>query len=443
MGLVETVVEKVKDVLNQGPQNWFERLGGEISLTSPDGDSYSPKWVGDPRSISKKLAVFRFPKVRGNVVQDLEVDSDRYTLTLYFEGKDNDLDANKFFTSCRQKGTWEVIHPIHGFVELQLVSATENNEPVKSGNITVIDTEWIEPIDPVQLKTARELAGLLDKAVDDLNVSAAQQFADKVSQASKDLVKAVENTSRAVNTLTTTATQPLFTTLDAVNNAITGVQSGINSTLTQTTIILDSLCGQTQQLTQLPTLGAAGSQEKMAVYSDLLSDQLGVLPSSVNLSKSQRFKNEIATVEMASLASIGAIGKLVTLADLDTRAQALDLAQSVLDAFDALNSGLDAAQEQFEDFPIDRQYFSNSGAYSNVLDVISLSLQYLLALAPDLKVERRFTLDRPRSPIEITITEYGSLGENDFNFNLFIASNALEGKEIFILDRGTEIVIYA
>ena len=184
MSLIDTAVDLIKDVLDSGPTNWRERLAATVELVSPDGDSYSPKWQGDPRSLSKKLGVFEYPKVRGSIVQDLEVSSDTYELTLYFDGENNDLEASRFFTSCRQKGTWQVTHPVHGFVELQLISVKEDNQPTTNGNITEVSTKWIEPLDPTTLKTARELAGLLDTAVEDLNVSAAQQFANAVSQAS-------------------------------------------------------------------------------------------------------------------------------------------------------------------------------------------------------------------------------------------------------------------
>jgi hypothetical protein len=60
----------------------------------------------------------------------------------------------------------------------------------------------------------------------------------------------------------------------------------------------------------------------------------------------------------------------------------------------------------------------------------------------NLAIERRFTLDRPRAPIEIAITEYGGLGANDFNLDLFIYSNDLHGKDIMLLARGREVVVY-
>ena len=256
-------------------------------------------------------------------------------------------------------------------------------------------------------------------------------------------MRGIENTSRAINTLTTRATTPLFTTIDALDNAIVGIQSAINDTITQTTITLDSLAGQTQQLTQLPTLGSGDTQDKMSAYTDLVTSQVSALPTTVTTTNSGLQKNNTATIELSLLSALGSIGKVVSFANISTKAQAIDLAQSVLDTFDLLTNGLDDVQEKYEGFAIDLQYFSQSEAYANALNLVSLCLQYLLALAPDLKVERRFVLERPRAPIEIAVTEYGGPGEDDANIDLFIESNGLKDIQIFMLPAGTEVVVYA
>jgi hypothetical protein len=92
---------------------------------------------------------------------------------------------------------------------------------------------------------------------------------------------------------------------------------------------------------------------------------------------------------------------------------------------------------------INKQYIANSQNYTSIQKTFSLTMQYLISQFFNLKSEKRFTLKNPRSPLEITVTEYGSLGENEENYQLFIDSNQLSGKEILILPAGKEIVIYA
>ena len=42
----------------------------------------------------------------------------------------------------------------------------------------------------------------------------------------------------------------------------------------------------------------------------------------------------------------------------------------------------------------------------------------------------------------ITIDEYGELGDNDINYDLFISSNNLKGNDILLLEAGREVVVY-
>lgn len=88
---------------------------------------------------------------------------------------------------------------------------------------------------------------------------------------------------------------------------------------------------------------------------------------------------------------------------------------------------------------IDKQFISQSVGYSTVQNLYALTMQYLLSQFFNLKIEKRFTLKNKRSPLEITVTEYGTLDDYD----LFIESNQLSGDEILILPAGKEIVIYA
>ena len=84
-----------------GAVNWEQRVKPSLDLISPNGISFTTKWAGSPRSLDKKVGIFSIPGVKGDVVQDLECHSDRYTFEFYFDGKDNDKQADLFFTCCK------------------------------------------------------------------------------------------------------------------------------------------------------------------------------------------------------------------------------------------------------------------------------------------------------------------------------------------------------
>lgn len=88
---------------------------------------------------------------------------------------------------------------------------------------------------------------------------------------------------------------------------------------------------------------------------------------------------------------------------------------------------------------IDKQYIANSQNYTSLVNVYTLTMQYLLSQFFNLATEKRFTIKNKRSPLEICVTEYGTID----NYDLFIESNELSGDEILLLNPGKEVVIYA
>jgi hypothetical protein len=130
-----------------------------------------------------------------------------------------------------------------------------------------------------------------------------------------------------------------------------------------------------------------------------------------------------------------------------TRADALAAAERIGDTLLAITASLDAAQEAFSGQPADLQYASNGQTFAAAERAVSLATRYLLAVAPDLKIERRQILEEPKTPVQIVVEAYGSLGDDGELLDLFIEANklgdTLDGDGILMLDRGTEVVTYA
>lgn len=429
-----------------GDADWKQRVKPTIQMTSPDGNEFEAKWRGGPRTKEKKLGIFIYPKVRGNVVQDLDVNSTRYSLTIYFDGIDNDINARAFFAAASERGQWKVEHPVHGFMELQLISITENNEPVTSGGVTEINTEWIEPIDPATLQTARELAGIVDSLSTDHDLSAIDQFVNTVNETSETLNATITATTQGIQNVSDYLLSPLAATVDAIDNTFLTIQNSITDTLNATVLQPIALAGQIQQLIQLPLLANNDIVSRTETYQDYANEIISDLPTAANL----KTKNQVGVQELALSASITAVAQIartgitaaLTQLPITSRAQAVEMATTVSDFFDTVTNALDNVQSNFDGSPIEKQYFSQSQSYSKAALLMAMTIKMLLLAAYDLKVERKFVLDRPRAPIEIAITEYGDLGENDINLDIFIASNNLKGKEILLLPAGREVLVY-
>ena len=442
MGVLDDIVDFLL-----GDHDWKARLKEKIEFVSPEGREFSAFWKGSPRSLDKKVGIFAYPKVVGNIVQDLDANSTRFDITFWFEGKDNDKEANQFFAAAKENGNWTVTHPVHGFFELQLLSITENDQPVDAGNITEISTTWIEGIDPITLKTAREAAGIVDAKSKDLNQSALDQFIDGVNTASSTANEAIKTASKAVTNASNFALSPVAALNDAVWNTQNAIQQGIIDTTNAAVLDPLALAGQLQNLLEYPALATNDVESRLDAYDELINQLVDNLPGGANdpfadSSGSVVKKNSALTQELGMNAALVGIGTSVTTGKLKTRVQSVDTASRINDSLTRILNGLDAIQEDSLLEDIDNQYISNQQSLTDATGLIGEATRYLLISSFDLKVERRFTLEKPRAPIEITITEYGDLGENDENLDLFIESNQLTGKDILLLPAGKEVVVY-
>lgn len=466
------VLDKLKDLLGIGPDSWDERLASTIELTSPLKSTFNAKWIGGPRGFDKKVGVFSFPGVDGNVVQDLGVNSTRYTIPLYFEGKNNDKESNRFLAICKEKGQWEIIHPVHGLFGLQLLSIIVNDEPVINGNITEVITEWIEPIDPATLKTARELAGIIDGGIVDLNTSALQDFANSIKEGLEEVQNTLQDVSDIVEGLSEKIFDPLNTILDSVDDTFNTLQDTIHNILNASVLEVQSLGGKFQNLIQTPLLASNDLQARLDIYDDAGDWYSDILP---DVGFSDKALTQSAMGELAMLASLAGIGKITTtgflktgkvsipaIGDSDiksqivepqtlatkkansivTRVQAVQMAQKITGIFNKQIGKLENTQAHFSGQAIDKQYFTQTLSYANLLMLLSNINQFLMITSFDLKVEKAFTLKNDESVFSIVVREYGNLGINDENLDLFIQANDLKGSDIIMLPAGREVKVY-
>ena len=371
-----TFIQDIIDVF-LGDANWQQRVKPTIQMVSPEGNEFEAKWIGGQRSYDKKLGIFMYPKVKGNVVQDLDVNSTIYPLTIYFDGADSDIIASTFFLACKERGVWQVEHPVHGAMTLQLMSITQNDEPVTSGGITAMETEWIEPIDPDNPLTAAALAAQIADLSNQLDDSALSQFVDAVNDASETLQATIEQTVQGVQNVADFVFSPLTALVDAVDNTFNTIQNGITDTLNATALQATALGGQIQQLVQTPLFASNDIRTRKEVYeefNDEIFSGLSTTPDAKN-------KNAVAVQELAlsssitSTAKIATTGiqtaqagapiatgvqKVTTATPITSRAQAVEFAIKASEVFENITNQLDAVQSAYSDAPIETQYFSQS-----------------------------------------------------------------------------------
>ncbi len=429
---------------------WLERVRPAVTLTAPEGgDPFVGKWRGSPRSLEKKLGMFDYPGLVGTVVQDLGCRSWLWPMTIYFDGPDNDKEANRFSLALTQSGQWSVIHPIYGFRGLQLISATERNMPVEEGGYTAFELEWIEPIDPATLKTAAELSDQIGFQSDLVNGSAADDFLNNIRNAS-----ATDSWSigAAVDKITGPIDQilgPIAAASDAVFEAQNQIQRGLQDVLNAAVLQPLALVGQIQQLVQNPLRAIQDIKTRLNAYGNLAAELFGMTPTGTsNFMRNQGAVQELTfTSIMVSNAKIAntrpSTVVVPNVGGLKSRKSVNETAAQVLDAHVALNDVLEETQSQFDGEPITNQWVTQRRTHYQTAQLAGLSAAYLLSSSFDLKAERRLVLDRPRVPVDLAMELYSGPGENDENINLFLDSNDLHGNDILWLPALREVVFYA
>lgn len=418
--------------------SWQERLRIKIKLESPTGDIYEAFWRKNPVSMEKKLGIFDYPKVKGSIVQDLDVKSPIYSMTIFFEGADNDIESINFFNSCADNGVWLVTHPVLGLLNLQLVSVTQVVDPTDSGNITAFNLDWIQPITDDNSISFPELIAQIENQSDNANTTGSDQFVQNVVQDTNSQVTAIESTTNSIVEFATTRLKPLYETVPELNAQIISIVRGIQDTITQTTIETLSLVGQIQNLIQLPLLASNDIIGRISIYGNLIIDVLGLSPDIATTEN----KNVISVQELTLTAILVSLSQITTSGTLNTRSEALQMIDVISDDFINITDGLDEVQQLYINNDIDLQYFSQSNSFPDVSVIIAQAQAYLLLSSFDLYIEKRFILEKPRVPIEIAITEYGNLGVDDSNLDLFIQSNKLKNNDILLLPAGREVVVY-
>ena len=194
-----------------------------------------------------------------------------------------------------------------------------------------------------------------------------------------------------------------------------------------------------QELIQLPGRALDDVNARIDAYKNFADDiSFSLTPDKPGASN----KNRVAVQELALTATFGAVADVSSTGELASRVEAVGLVDGNLELFNDSTDTLDASQALFDTQPIDLQYFSQSQSYSVAVRLNALTVAYLLRAAFDLKVEKRFVLDRARNPVMVTIEEYGSLGAGDENLDLFLDSNKIEGDEHLMMLQGRELVVY-
>lgn len=425
--------------------DWSTRTREKITLTSPKKSTFNAFWRGDTRTITKKVGIFNFPKFIGSVTQDLGVDGTAYTITFFFEGANNDKETQRFESVTKEFGRWTVIHPTKGKLDLQPISFEIADNPVESGGVTQINSQWMESVDLFSLLSAPQLGALAKAQAILTNAAAVSGIISNIAQTTVALVAAVSQTITGALAIIIDPIDALVAGSSDIQSAVNSAKKSVETSLSEFPLDLTKITGSIQTLIQLPLQISNDSESRIETYKSMINDLLDLTPQSVTDDSdgvTAEDKNVIETQEMILSAMIVAFTQIAITSEYKTRVQALQAAGDISEQFENITNELDKSQEAFKNEQIDKQYFSQSQTFIDSARLTYQGVAFAIRATFNLPIEKRIAIQNPISAIRKCIEEYGELGENDSNFDLFIDSNNLKDNEILMLPRGREIVIY-
>jgi hypothetical protein len=438
-------LDKIKTIAGGFDETWKDRTRSGILFTSPDGQEFEAAWIENDKSKEKKLQISYYTDVKGNRVKDREINSPTEPITFYFSGANNDLETERFWKACDENGQWEIVHPVTGFESMQLVSVRKHFNPVRGGGVTEITTEWIEPLNQEAAESGRSLGSMADALGIELNNAMGNSFFDKLARGVAALKAGIARVTGAVAGISNKVLGPIAAINDAAWESFMAVQGGIRDIRNMTVLEALSIAGQLQALIQIPLRATTDHRSRMSAYSELATANLSLLApgdssdgtGTGGVSTDTNGRNKALIVEVASMATIVAVSEIATTSKFVSRADALEFATDMVALVDEITEGLEVVQEKFKDEFPDAEYVASADTGEILRELVSVTVRYIRKVAADIGAEKRIVLDRPRQPLEIVLTEYGS----DDRFDEFLETNSLILNDTLFLEAGREVIL--
>lgn len=418
--------------------SWITRLRSDIEMKSPKGSTFNPLWKGDAFSFEKKIGAFSPPDFKGSILQDLNIRAQAFPLTVFFTGSSYDLQGKRFMKALKEVGNWEIIHPTQGFLRLLLARVTYNDFPVESGNVVQVDTEWLEPANVTAGLSLLQIAAGIENIINTVNAVAEGQFEEVILLNTPALSALLGVEANIIGNIASVDFENLFRLDPKVSAVFESTKRGITNTLSASTIDPCTLAAQFQTLIQTPLEASTNITGRLDTYTAFVGNIISRFPTG----DTDDQKNNVVLHEMILTAAIGGLAKIIITGNLQSRGQVIESVENLRANYNNISENLDIGQSRFQVRDLDEQYFSQSQTFNDATNLVYQSIDYLLKASLDLAIEKRFTLKHPRSPMEIAFTEYGTLGPNQENLDLFIDSNKLTGDEILLLPAGKEVLVY-
>lgn len=386
---------------------WDDRIKA-AAYVAPSGGRIGFAYEDVSRNFDKQTSGFNFPTGFGTYVQDNGTTGRKYPLIAYFSGPDCDEQASAFEDALAESGIGKLEHPIYGTVDVVPYGTVTRRDPLKTAaNQSVVEVTFWETLPLVYPAAQNDPASDVLAAAFGAGDGLAGMTVSNFQKFKTSMTKLVGTISAVIG-----GVKELKTTVDSYVRNITGfLDAGAAFVADAITSVVD--------LISLPSTISTSFKSKLDLYKTIISSAFG--------SDSKDYK---ASRVVSVAAVIGSVATAVE-TEFATQTEAIAAANDVLE--------LAAAVEQWSQQQAETDSDSDYEVYKPLIEAVSLCAGYLVEESFSLKKERKITIDRPRTIIDLCAELYGEIDEK---LDFMIASNNLSGSEILELPPGRGILYY-
>ena len=408
---------------------WTDRLK-EAAYTSPSGQRYTFEYENVSRSRDKKTTNFEFPDADGTFVQESGSTGRSYPIRCIFWGADCDLEANVFEDALFEAGTGKLEHPIYGTVNVVPTGTVTRRDDLKTAaNQAIVEATFMSTIGLVYPSAQIDPASEVAASVEAFNQAMAAEFEENIDLDSEVARASFKNKFNLVIAQVEAGLQNVADTTDAIAKEFEDIKDSINRSIDVLVGQPLTLALQTQQLIQTPARANALIVDKLDAYQNLANLIIFNTDGSVRLSSDTQdfYTGDLFTSTYVTGSVTSAVNNT-----FETCAAAIGAAVFILEQFETVNNWKDENLTELE-------LIDTGAAYQKLQESVALVAGYLVEISFNLKQERRITLDRARTIVDLCAELYGEIDEQ---LDFFIESNDLSGSEILELPQGREVVYY-
>ena len=415
---------------------WVDRLR-EAAYTPPSGGRLTFTYENLRVQVDKKTSAFEPPDADGTYVQDNGSTGRRVPMQIIFWGEDYDTQADNFMIALQERGVGSLEHPVYGTIDVVPFGAIGRRDDLKTAaNQGIIDVTFWETTGILFPTAQVDPGAAVLAAVTSFNDAAAAEFAAGINVAStveqttaQNGYTALLNSARTGLRAIADAQQDVQAQFDAVYDSI---NQGIDVLIAQPL----ALAAQTASMLQAPARALVSIEARLDGYRNLASSIFSRGPVKLlagpqgasDLTQPNAFRTQDL---YASTYVSGSIISAVN-TEFATQSDAIAAAESILAQAAQVTNWRDESYSALG-------LTDTGGSYQQLQDATALAAGFLVEISFNLKRERRVTLDRARTILDLAAELYG---QTDEVLDVLINTNNFSGSEIQELPKGREVIYY-